>query len=224
MRILIAEDDGRVAGLLKGRFKADGVTADVCHTGLEAVALARAVEYDVLVMDIMMPELDGLEAVRRLRAEGLETPVIFLTARDAVEDRVLGLNAGADDYLVKPFAYEELLARVRVLTRRLRTPVGNVLTVADLSLDADTRNVSRGGKTLRLTSREVAILEYLMRNAGIVLSRDRILDNVWNMDYEGVSNMVDVYIRNLRKKVDDPFPVKLIHTVRGVGYVLREER
>ena len=122
--------------------------------------------------------------MRRLRAEGLETPVIFLTARDAVEDRVLGLNAGADDYLVKPFAYEELLARVRVLTRRLRTPVGNVLTVADLSLDADTRNVSRGGKTLRLTSREVAILEYLMRNAGIVLSRDRILDNVWNMDYE----------------------------------------
>lgn len=223
MRILIAEDDARVAELLKGRFRADHIAADVCHTGREALELAAVVAYDVLVLDIMMPEMDGLEAVRLLRAQGMQTPVLFLTARDAVEDRVKGLGAGADDYLVKPFAYEELLARVRALTRRVRTPAGNVFTLADLTLDADSQSVTRAGRALELTGREFAILEYLLRNAGIVLSRDRILNNVWSMEYQGVSNMVDVYIRALRRKVDDPFDKKLIHTVRGTGYVLREE-
>ncbi len=223
MRILIAEDDRRVAGLLKERFARDRIAADVCGTGLEAVELAPAAPYDVLVLDIMMPEMDGLEAVRRLRGRGLKTPVLFLTARDAVEDRVRGLNAGADDYLVKPFAYEELLARVRALTRRPAARSESLFSVADLTLDADAQRVARGGQPIRLTNREYAILEYMMRNAGIVLSRERILDGVWSMDYEGVSNMVDVYIRNLRKKVDDPYPTKLIHTIRGAGYVLRAE-
>ena len=169
-----------------------------------------------------MPRMDGLEAVRRMREKGRETPVLFLTARDAVEDRVDGLNAGADDYLVKPFAYEELLARIHVLARRHKA-TGNLFALEDLTLDASRHTAMRGGVELRLTSREYAILEYLIRNAGVVLSRDRILENVWNMDYEGVSNMVDVYIRSLRKKVDDPFEKKLIHTVRGVGYVLRAQ-
>lgn len=223
MRILIAEDDRRVAGLLKERFARDRIAADVCRTGLEAVELAPAAPYDVLVLDIMMPEMDGLEAVRRLRGRGLKTPVLFLTARDAVEDRVRGLNAGADDYLVKPFAYEELLARVRALTRRPPARGKSLFSVADLTLDADAQRVARGGQPIRLTNREYAILEYMILNAGIVLSRERILDGVWSMDYEGVSNMVDVYIRNLRKKVDDPYPTKLIHTIRGAGYVLRAE-
>lgn len=223
MRVLIAEDDARVAELLKGRLKEEHIAADICHTGIEALEWAAAVDYDVLILDIMMPRMDGLEVVRRLRERGYAAPVLFLTARDAVEDRVQGLNMGADDYLVKPFAYEELLARIRVLTRRVRTPAGDTLKVADLTLNTQTHAVMRGDVPLELTGREYAILEYLMRNAGIVLSRERILDNVWNMDYEGVSNMVDVYIRNLRRKIDDPFAGKLIHTIRGAGYVLRTE-
>ena len=205
MRVLIAEDDQRVAGLLKNRLRSDHISADVCYDGHEALELSGVVRYDVIVMDIMMPKMDGLEAVRHMRERGTDTPVLFLTARDAIEDRVVGLNAGADDYLVKPFAYEELLARIHVLARRHKA-TGNLFTLEDLTLDA---------------SRHYAILEYLIRNAGVVLSRDRILENVWSMDYEGASNMVDVYIRSLRKKVDDPFEKKLIHTVRGVGYVLR---
>ena len=215
MRVLIAEDDRRVAGLLKNRLKSDHISADVCHDGQEALELSGVVCYDVIV-------LDGLEAVRRVRERGTDTPVLFLTARDAIEDRVGGLNAGADDYLVKPFAYEELLARIHVLARRQKA-TGNLFSLADLTLDASRHLAVRAGEELRLTSREYAILEYLIRNAGMVLSRDRILENVWSMDYEGASNMVDVYIRSLRKKVDDPFEKKLIHTVRGVGYVLREQ-
>ena len=222
MRVLIAEDDRRVAELLKGRLKNDHISADVCHDGAEALELSGLVRYDVIVLDIMMPRMDGLEAVRRMREDGIDTPVLFLTARDAIEDRVDGLNAGADDYLIKPFAYEELLARIHVLARRQKA-TGSVFTLGDLTVDVSRHQAARGGAALCLTSREYAILEYMMRNAGVVLSRDRILENVWNMDYEGVSNMVDVYIRSLRKKVDDPFERKLIHTVRGVGYVLRME-
>lgn len=220
MRVLIAEDDQRVAGLLKNRLRSDRISADVCYDGHEALELSGVVRYDVIIMDIMMPKMDGLEAVRHMRERGTDTPVLFLTARDAIEDRVVGLNAGADDYLVKPFAYEELLARIHVLARRHKA-TGNLFTLEDLTLDASRHQAVRAGVELRLTSREYAILEYLIRNAGVVLSRDRILENVWSMDYEGASNMVDVYIRSLRKKVDDPFEKKLIHTVRGVGYVLR---
>lgn len=222
MRVLIAEDDRRVAGLLKNRLKSDHISADVCYDGQEALELSGVVHYDVIVLDIMMPKMDGLKAVRRMRERGTDTPVLFLTARDAIEDRVGGLNAGADDYLVKPFAYEELLARIHVLARRQKA-TGNLFTLEDLTLDASRHVATRRGTELHLTSREYAILEYLIRNAGVVLSRDRILENVWSMDYEGASNMVDVYIRSLRKKVDDPFEKKLIHTVRGVGYVLRAQ-
>ena len=195
---------------------------DVVYNGGDGLAYAESGQYDVIVLDIMMPKMDGLEAVRRMRERGTDTPVLFLTARDAIEDRVGGLNAGADDYLVKPFAYEELLARIHVLARRQKA-TGNLFTLEDLTLDASRHVATRGGTELHLTSREYAILEYLIRNAGVVLSRDRILENAWSMDYEGASNMVDVYIRSLRKKVDDPFEKKLIHTVRGVGYVLRAQ-
>ena len=222
MRVLIAEDDVRVAELLKSRLKADHVAADICHDGREAVSLARAVRYDVIVLDVMMPEMDGLDAVRLMRERGVTSPVLFLTARDAIEDRVKGLNAGADDYLVKPFAYEELLARVFALTRRL-SPIQTTISVGGLTLDTAGRSATRDGERLPLTSREFSMLEYLARNAGVVLTRDQILENVWSMDYEGVSNMVDVYIRSLRKKVDGGRRPGLIRTVRGVGYVLRGE-
>ena len=219
MRILIAEDEKSLNRILTARLRAEHYSVDSCYDGQEALELSGVVHYDVIVLDIMMPKMDGLEAVRRMRERGTDTPVLFLTARDAIEDRVGGLNAGADDYLVKPFAYEELLARIHVLARRQKA-TGNL---EDLTLDASRHVATRGGTELHLTSREYAILEYLIRNAGVVLSRDRILENVWSMDYEGASNMVDVYIRSLRKKVDDPFEKKLIHTVRGVGYVLRAQ-
>ena len=222
MRILIAEDEPELAAALEAMLKREHYSVDVVHDGDDALDYGLAENYDGLVLDIMMPKMDGLEAVRRMRERGTDTPVLFLTARDAIEDRVGGLNAGADDYLVKPFAYEELLARIHVLARRQKA-TGNLFTLEDLTLDASRHVATRGGTELHLTSREYAILEYLIRNAGVVLSRDRILENVWSMDYEGASNMVDVYIRSLRKKVDDPFEKKLIHTVRGVGYVLRAQ-
>ena len=182
-----------------------------------------ATEYDVAVLDIMMPGRDGISLVRGLRKAGRDMAVLLLTARDAVSDRVEGLNAGADDYLVKPFAYEELSARLRVLTRRGSRQTTNRFELADLVVDADRRSVQRGGEEITLTSREYALLEYLIRNKGSVLSRRQIEEHVWSYDYEGASNMVDVYIRNLRRKLDDGREKKLIHTVRGAGYVLRED-
>ena len=221
-KLLVVDDEPSIVKGLRFTLTQDGYEVDVAYDGQEALELSGVVHYDVIVLDIMMPKMDGLEAVRRMRERGTDTPVLFLTARDAIEDRVGGLNAGADDYLVKPFAYEELLARIHVLARRQKA-TGNLFTLEDLTLDASRHVATRGGTELHLTSREYAILEYLIRNAGVVLSRDRILENAWSMDYEGASNMVDVYIRSLRKKVDDPFEKKLIHTVRGVGYVLRAQ-
>ena len=169
----------------------------------------------------MMPGIDGLTLVGRMRGAGMQAPVLLLTARDAVSDRVQGLNAGADDYLVKPFAYDELSARLRVLTRRTRQTT-NCFTLADLTVDADRRSVLRAGEAIALTSREYALLEYMIRNKGHVLTRGQILEHVWSYDYEGASNMIDVYIRSLRRKIDEGHAVKLIHTVRYAGYVLRE--
>ena len=180
-------------------------------------------QYDLLVLDIMMPGISGLELLRSLRGRGDKTPVLLLTALDSIPDRVSGLDSGADDYLVKPFAFDELLARIRVLLRRSAGSVSNVYTLADLTVDCDARTVKRGETNISLSAKEFAILEYLIRNSGIVLSRERISNHIWNYDYEGGSNIVDVYIRYLRKKIDDGFEKKLIHTVRGVGYVLREE-
>ena len=222
MRLLIAEDDRVTADTLAKMLKEEHYAVDVCYNGIDAWDYAVSADYDVAVFDIMMPGLDGIELVGRLRRAGKHMPILLLTARDAVSDRVTGLNSGADDYMVKPFAYEELSARLRVLTRRTRQTT-NLFSVADLIVDADKRSVSRGGREISLTSREYAMLEYMVRNKGHVLSREQMIEHVWSYDYEGASNMVDVYIRNLRKKIDDGRDKKLIHTVRYMGYVLKED-
>ena len=223
MRILVAEDDKSIASVIRRKLEAAHYSVDVCHDGAAAYDYLRLTDYDVAVMDIMMPVEDGLSAVRRAREAGVRTPDVFLTARDAVADRVAGLDAGGDDYLVKPFALDELMARVRALSRRGRAQGSAVLSLADLELDTAAQKVTRAGRAIALTGREYALLEYLIRNQGAVLSREQIERNIFNYDYEGASNMVDVYIRYLRKKIDDGFSTKLIHTVRGAGYVLREE-
>jgi len=222
MRILIAEDDRLTADTLTRRLQKEHYAVDVCYRGDDAMDFLLETEYDVAVLDIMMPGIDGIEVLRRVRNAGRSTPILLLTARDAVSDRVNGLNAGADDYLVKPFAYEELSARLRVLTRRSRQ-TSNLFTVADLTVDCDTRSVIRGGEAIALTSREFSLLEYMIRNKGHVLSRAQITEHVWSYDYEGASNMIDVYIRNLRRKLDEGRAPKLIHTVRYAGYVLKED-
>ena len=221
MRMLIEEDDRLTADTLSRRFRQEHYAVDVCYRGDEALDLLLETDYDVAVLDIMMPGMDGIEVLRRARSAGRSAPVLLLTARDAVSDRVNGLNAGADDYLVKPFAYEELAARLRVLTRRNRQ-TSNLFTIADLVVDCDARSVARGDEEIALTSREFALLEYMIRNKGIVLSRAQITEHVWSYDYEGASNMIDVYIRNLRRKLDENHTPKLIHTVRYAGYVLKE--
>lgn len=223
MRILIAEDDRLTADTLSRRLQQEHYAVDVCYRGDDALDFLLDTDYDVAVLDIMMPGMDGIEVLRRARNAGRGAPVLLLTARDAVSDRVSGLNAGADDYLVKPFAYEELSARLRVLTRRTRQ-TSNIFTIADLTVDCDARSVIRGGEAITLTSREFSLLEYLIRNKGHVLSRGQITEHMWSYDYEGASNMIDVYIRNLRRKLDQGRTPRLIHTVRYAGYVLKEEK
>lgn len=225
MRILLVEDDRGISRAVMKRLEAEGHAADLCETGPDAYEYIKLTEYDMILMDIMLPGEDGLSVVRRCRSEGLKTPILFLTARDSVEDRVTGLDAGGDDYLVKPFALDELMARIRVLARRF-APVSmatNILTVGDLSLNTASRTARRGDKDIALTAREYALLEFLMRNRGAVLTRDQIEQKLFSYDYMGASNMVDVYIRYLRRKIDEGFEKKLIHTVRGAGYVIREE-
>jgi len=223
MRILIAEDDRSIAAAVKKSLMAANYAVDHCDNGTDAYDYLTSAEYDVIIMDIMMPGEDGLSVVQRARAAGIKTPILFLTAKDAISDRVAGLDAGGDDYLVKPFALDELMARVRVLSRRTggNTAVTNVLRLADLVVDTAAQKVTRNGRPIQLTGREYTILEYMLRNQGIVLTRDRIEQNIFNYEYEGASNMVDVYIRYLRKKLDDGFEPKLIHTIRGTGYVMR---
>lgn len=223
MRILVVEDQPEMNALLVKQLKAAGYSVDSCLTGTDALAYLAGGVYDAVVLDIMLPGVDGLEVLRRRRAAGDRTPVLLLTARDGIEDRVRGLDSGADDYLVKPFALQELLARLRVLIRRKTDQVSEVITVGDLQVDCMARTAARGGQPIALSAKEFAVLEYLARHAGTVLSRERISQGVWNYDYEGGSNVVDVYIRYLRKKIDEGREPKLIHTVRGVGYVLREE-
>lgn len=222
MRILVAEDERDLNGILVKKLKSEGYGVDGCYDGEEALSYLACAEYDAVVLDIMMPKHSGLEVLEALRIQGNPVPVLFLTARDAIEDRVQGLDAGANDYLVKPFSLEELMARIRAMTRKAENHPTNVYTVADLQVDCGGRTVRRGEAEIQLSAREFAILEYLIRNQGIVLSREKIETHVWNYDYVGGSNVVDVYIRNLRKKVDDGFTPKLLHTVRGSGYVLRE--
>lgn len=223
MRILIAEDERSLNRVIKKQLAAAGYSVDCCFDGGEAYDCLSMTEYDLAVLDVMMPVLDGFELVRRLRAVGNSTPVIFLTARDDIEDRVCGLDIGADDYLVKPFAFDELLARIRVVLRKHSGGRTSVLTVGDLEVDTAARKVRRAGREINLSAKEYELLHYLLLNKGIVLSREKIENHIWNYDYEGGTNVVDVYIRYLRKKLDDGFDKKLIHTVRGMGYVLREE-
>lgn len=227
MRLLVVEDEIHLLDIIKKRLQKEHYSVDACADGLEAMDYIELTAYDAVILDIMLPGMSGLDILKRVRAAGNRTPVLLLTARDSIEDRVNGLDIGADDYLVKPFAFEELLARIRVMIRRstAKETSGdvNVLEIADLKVDTKSHQVWRAGNLIELSSREYAVLEYMMRNQGVVLSRKNIEEHVWNYDYMGGSNMIDVYIRYLRKKLDDGFDTKLIHTVRGSGYVLRRE-
>ena len=222
MRILVVEDEKHLNRIISEAVEDEGYSVDSCYNGLEALEYLECADYDVIILDIMMPKMNGLELVRRLRSEGNSTPVLFLTARDAVADRVEGLESGGDYYLTKPFDFQELMAVVRVMTRKYTGNRSNVYTIADLSLDSNTRIVTRAGKNIDLTAKEFSLLEYMMRNKGVVLSREMIENNLWNYDYEGGTNVVDVYVGYLRKKMDTGFSRKLIHTVWGTGWVLKE--
>ncbi|MBI3273415.1 MAG: response regulator [Planctomycetes bacterium] len=222
MRLLVIEDDRKVAALLRKGLEEEGHETAIASDGEEGLALALEGAYDLLVLDVMLPLKDGMELLRELRGKGRKVPVLILTARDAVEDRVRGLDAGADDYLVKPFAVAELLARVRVLLRREKEDKFARLALADLSLDPARRKAWRASREIDLTPREFALLEYLLRNAGQVLTRPMIAQHVWSCGFDSFSNVIDVYVNFLRAKIDRDFEPKLLHTVRGVGYVLRE--
>jgi len=222
MRILVAEDERDMNKLLVKVLKKSGYTVDSCYDGEEALLCLAGAEYEAVILDVMMPRKNGYEVLDAMRTKGLETPVLFLTAKDAVADRVKGLDMGADDYLVKPFDFDELLARIRAMTRKNVGVKSNVFTLADLSVDVSKHIVMRQGKEISLLPKEFAILEKLIRNQGIVLSREKLEDCIWNYDYAGSSNNIDGYMSRLRKKIDGDGQVKLIHTVRGSGWVLRE--
>ncbi len=222
MRILIAEDQKDLNKILTKKLSAEGYSVDSCFDGPEALDCMRVADYDGVILDVNMPRLDGFGVVKAMRADGMQAPVLFLTARDSIEDKVTGLDLGASDYLVKPFSFEELMARVRALTRRTAVSNTPVYTLCDLTLDSGSHTVTRAGQEIKLSAKEFALLEYLLRNQGRVLSRENIENNLWNFDYEGGTNAVDVYIRYLRRKIDEEFSPKLIHTVRGVGYVLKK--
>lgn len=223
MRILVVEDEKDLRNIIKKRLVREHYSVDACGDGEEALDYMEMTSYDGVLLDIMLPGKDGFAVLKEVRQMGNDTPILLLTARDDIKDRVKGLDLGADDYLIKPFAFEELLARIRVMMRRKTQFVTNQLKIADLTLDRDTRIVTRAGKEISLSSKEFMVLECLMRNQNIVMTRQQIEQNVWNYDYEGGSNVIDVYIRYLRKKIDAGYEKKLIHTVRGTGYVMREE-
>lgn len=223
MRLLVVEDEPDLNQVIRLQLESENYSVDSCFNGKQALDYIFGAEYDGIVLDIMMPEMDGMQLLQELRKRKIAVPVLLLTAKDSVQDRVGGLDAGADDYLVKPFDMQELLARIRVMMRRASGQTSNQMQVADLVIDSDAHTVHRGAVPIALSGKEFAILEYMALNAGTVLSRDKIEQHIWNYDYEGGSNVVDVYIRYLRKKIDDDFSPKLLHTVRGVGYVLRVE-
>ncbi|MGF6376399.1 two-component system copper resistance phosphate regulon response regulator CusR [Clostridiales Family XIII bacterium PM5-7] len=224
MKLLIVEDEKRLCQTVAKHMKSEGYTVDFCHDGNDALDYIYGTEYDAIILDIMLPGLDGISILRTIRNKKVKTPVLLLTAKNTVEDKVEGLDSGADDYLTKPFSLEELTARIRVMIRRSGVErVDNVLTVGPLSLDTEKKTATRQGAEIVLTAKEYAILEYLIHNKGIVLSRDKIQHHIWNYDYEGSSNIIDVYIRTLRNKVDADFDEKLIQTVRGLGYVIKSE-
>ncbi len=223
MRLLVVEDERQIASFLERGLKEEGYAVDVVYNGNDALDWTVAVEYDAIVLDVLLPGRDGFAVCRELRARGSTTPVLMLTARDAVDDRVNGLDSGADDYLVKPFAFKELLARLRAVTRRQSDSRSNDLHLADLTLNTLTHMAQRGERRIELTTKEYNLLEFLMRNPNRVLSRTQIAEHVWNLDFVAESNVVDVYIRYLRRKIDDEADLKLIKTVRGSGYLISDE-
>ncbi len=223
MRVLVVEDEKHLNRIITEAMEDEGYSVDSCFNGADALDYAMSAVYDVMILDIMLPKMDGLELVRRLRRGGNHTPVLFLTARDSVADKVEGLESGGDYYLTKPFDFQELIAVVHVMTRKYTGNRSNIYTIADLTLDVSARTVTRAGRSIELTQKEFALLEYMVRNRGVVLSREMIENNLWNYDYEGGTNVVDVYVGYLRKKMDAGFDKKLIHTVWGTGWVLRED-
>ena len=224
MRILVAEDERDLNEMIRKKLTSEGYSVDTCYDGEDALAYLDVTEYDGVILDIMMPGRDGLQVLREMRRKGIHTPVMFLTARDSIEDRVKGLDAGATDYVVKPFSFKELMARVRAMTREKYGTSSSILQVGDLTMDTASQKVARGERNIDLSAKEYALLRYMMTNSGIVLSRDMIEDHVWNYDYEGGTNVVDVYIRYLRRKIDEGEEKKLIQTVRGRGYVIRADK
>ena len=222
MRILIVEDDEKVASFIKKGLEEEQHAVDVSHDGEDGAHWARENSYDLIILDVMLPKKDGLQVCREVRGAGVHTPVLMLTARDRLEDKVSGLDAGADDYLTKPFSFEELLARVRALLRRSQDYRGKSLRVGGLVLDPSSRKVAREGREITLTGKEYALLEYFMRNAGRILTETQIIEHVWDMNYESMANTVNVYIHHLRSKIDRGFDKKLLHTVRGMGFVMKE--
>jgi heavy metal response regulator len=224
MRVLVIEDEAKVGSFIRRALEEEGYAVDLCADGAQGLELGKAGCYDVIILDLMLPRLPGLDILKTLRNEKVQSPVLILTARSQVDQKVKGLDAGADDYLTKPFAIEELLARVRALLRRGQGEAACLLQVGDLVLNPATREVTRGGQPIELTPKEYALLEYLMRNAGRVLTRPMIAEHVWNLDFDTFTNVIDVYVSYLRNKVDRARERKLIHTVRGSGYVLKGER
>ena len=224
MRVLVVEDHQEMARLIEQHLREEGFSVEVASTGEDAVSFATEYELDAVVLDVLLPGIDGFETCRRIREAGAWAPILMLTARDAVEDRVRGLDVGADDYLTKPFSFAELLARLRALIRRGAPERPATLWVGDLSLDPSTHEVHRRGRPIELTAKEFALLEYLMRHPGEALTRTQLREHVWDFAYDGDSNVIDVFVRQLRDKVDRPFGASSIETVRGVGYRIREER
>lgn len=221
MRLLIVEDEKKIADFIKRGLKEEGYSVDTAPDGEEGHFLATTQEYDLIILDLMLPKIDGLTLCRKLRSEKITTPIFMLTAKDAVKDKVTGLDAGADDYLIKPFAFEEFLARVRALLRVRDGGSATKLQVDDLIVDLLTHKVSRGTKEIILTTKEFALLEYLMRHARVLVTRTMISEHVWDINFDTFTNVIDVYINYLRKKIDHGFKKKLIHTVRGRGYILK---
>ncbi len=221
MRILVVEDEKKIADFIKRGLKEEGYAVDAAYDGEQGNFMATTQEYDLIILDLMLPKMDGLTLCRTLRGEKISSPILMLTAKDAVKDKVLGLNAGADDYLTKPFAFEEFLARVRALLRKRETVAPTKLTAGELVLDLVTHKVFREGKEIGLTGKEYALLEYFMRNAGTVVTRTMISDHVWDMNFDSFTNVIDVYVNYLRKKIDSGRKKKLIQTVRGRGYILK---
>ncbi len=224
MRILVVEDEKDLNRIITKTLTKSGYTVDSCLDGNEVEHYLAGAEYDAILMDVMLPGKDGFTIVGQMRDRGVDTPVLFLTARDSVADRVTGLDLGGDDYLVKPFDFDELLARIRAMTRKHAGNRSNVFTLADLTVDTRRQRVERGGREIKLLPKEFAILEHLIRNKGAVISREQLEDRIWNYEYSGSSNNVDVYMSKLRKKLDEGYDTKLLHTVRGAGWVLREDK